>query len=78
MTTDTEIRAADARQLLNNQIFKEVFGNVEGLIIDQIKASPLNDSESRNQLGLALSALHGIETDIHSAIDTVMLENSTE
>lgn len=82
MATDTEIRAAEARQLQNNPIFQEVFNNVREELVAQLEATPIDvDSfgqmtgpERRNQLGLALQCLALIKHDIESNIDTVILD----
>ena len=78
MATDTEIRAAEARQLQNNPIFQEVFENVRNLIIEQLEQVPVVAMEDhtvlRNQLGITLQCLAAVKADIQANIDTVILD----
>ena len=67
-------KAEESRQLLENPIFVEAFQNVREGVISQIEATPIDDAEARNQLGLQLAALSGVKFEIQSYIDTQMLD----
>ena len=67
-------KAEESRQLLENPIFIEAFQNVREGVISQIEATPIDDAEARNQLGLQLAALSGVKFEIQSYIDTQMLD----
>ena len=76
MTTDNEIRAEQARQLMANPIFGEAFSNVREFIIAELESTAILDVEFRNQLGLTLQCLAEVKKDIQENIDTAMLDIS--
>ncbi len=64
MSTDAEIREANARQLLENPALVEAFYNVREGLVAQIEATPVEDIETRNQLGISLQCLACVKLDI--------------
>lgn len=78
MTTDTEIRAEQARQLLANPIFQEAFNNTREALIEQIEFTAITDKDYRNELGLSLQALAAVKTQINDQIQTAMLDSEKQ
>lgn len=74
MATESEIRAAEARQLLNNPVFQDAFNNVRETLVAQLEDCGIENVEYRNQIGISLQCLAAVKHDINEQIDTVILD----
>ena len=71
MNEEEEIRRADkARQILDSDVFKEAFGEVERVLLDGIRRAPFKDTELREKLCQQYVALHTIRDQIGSYIES--------
>ena len=78
MTTESEQRAEQARQLKANPLFTEIFDNVKEAIIGQIESAPFDAPELRNELALSLAMLSGVRSQVQDHIDTAQLNADQE
>jgi len=59
-----------ARQLLDNQLFKQVWARAEQSIIDQMSEVKMRDVEMHTRLILALQTLHSVRRHIEIVMET--------
>lgn len=78
MTTDAQMRAEQANQVLANPVFMEAFDEILDSTVQAIADAPIEDSETRNQLGLLLSAAQAFKQQMFEHIDTAKLEAAQE
>lgn len=71
MTPAPRIYAGDrAREVLENEVFQQVFTDYRTEITDQWTKSPARDLEGREKLWLMLSLLNKLEAMLQSTLDT--------
>lgn len=61
---------ARAREVLENEAFKQAFADLKSEIVDQWKSSPARDAEGREKLWLMLSLANKLELILTGAMDT--------
>ena len=66
---ERRIRAADARHLLDNPLFKEAFSGVEGYLLDKAKNTDTNDRERTANVVNCLQLLDAIKREIHRVVE---------
>lgn len=59
-----------AKQVLDNEAFKQAFTDIETEILESWKTSPARDLEGREKLWLSLQLLSKLKTTLVSAMDT--------
>lgn len=74
MATEAEMRAEQARQLLDNPVFKQAFYPLQVAVIDDIKATGPEEDHKRNQLALKLQVMAEFEENLLTAIDDLRIE----
>lgn len=74
MSSESQQRAADARQLKASPLFNECFDNVREALIAQIELTPIDKPSLRNELGLGLAMLSGVRSQIEEYIETAQLD----
>jgi len=72
------IKASDAKQLLENPIFDEMFDNVREGIVTQIEMCPLDNDLYKNQLMLSLQLLVSLREEILDMVNTGYLDESEQ
>ena len=78
MTPEEEIRRADkAKQILDSDVFKEAFSEVEMVLLDGIRRAPFKDTDLREKLCQQYTALHTIRDQIRSYIESGKLAEAT-
>lgn len=71
MSPEEQARRGDeARLLLENQLFVEVFEQYEQEITDKWQESPARDQEGREKLWLTLKCLHRMRSDLQNILET--------
>lgn len=70
---NTEIRAADAKQLLDNPRLQEAFVNVRERIVSRLEYCPVGDEAQRLELVTSLQMLRAIEQDIANDVDDELI-----
>ena len=70
----TEIKANDARQLLEHPLLQEVFSGVRENMVQSIEACPLTDDDMRNQLMLSLQVLQSVKEELMNYIQDSQIE----
>lgn len=71
---DSQIKAADAEQLLNNPRLKQAFSNIKERITEQLEGTTADQANYRQELIVSLQVLKAIQQDIENDIDTGKLE----
>ncbi len=70
-TIEQRVYAGDrAAEILNNEVFQQVFTDYRTEITDQWQKSPARDQEGREKLWLMLSMLNKLETMVKTTLDT--------
>lgn len=59
-----------AKEVLENEVFQAVFGDIEKEVIDQWTNSPARDSTGREHLWQYLMLLRKVKTHITTALET--------
>lgn len=59
-----------AKEILDNEVFQQVFTDLNMEITEQWKKSPARDEEGREKLWLMLSLLNKLETMVKTTLDT--------
>ena len=78
MTPEEEIRRAEkAKQIVESEVFKEAFNEVERVLLDGIRRAPFKDNELREKLCQQYTALHTIRDQIKSYIESGKLAEAT-
>ena len=78
MSPEEELRRADkAKQLLDSDVFKEAFSEVETVLLDGIRRAPFKDAELREKLCQQYTALHTIRDQMRSYIESGKLAEAT-
>lgn len=71
MTPEDEIRrAGKAREVVENEIFKEAFGEIEEAILMGIRRSAFKDSELREKLCQQYVVLHSIRDQLRTYMES--------
>lgn len=71
MTIEQRIYAGDrAREVLENEVFQQVFKDLHTEITEQWKKSPARDEEGRHELWLMQSLLSKLELMLQSTLDS--------
>lgn len=71
MTPEQEIRrGAEAEQVLNSNIYKEAFEQVEKGLVNTILTSALGDETTHNRIAISLQLLHQINHALTTAMQT--------
>ena len=78
MSTDAQIRADQAQQVLDNPAFQDAYQAVVDGLVETIAATAIADSESRNQLGLQLGAAAAFKEAMVEMINDGKLERDEE
>lgn len=74
LTPEDEIRrAGKAREVYENEIFKEAFAEVEEAILGGILRSPLKDAEMREKFCQQYISLHSIRDRLKTYMETGVL-----
>jgi hypothetical protein len=78
LTPEEEVRRADkAKQILDSDVFKDAFNEVERVLLDGIRRAPFKDSELREKLCQQYTALHTIKDQIRTYIESGKLAQAT-
>lgn len=78
MTPEEELqRAEDARQILDHELFKEAYREVEQALIDGIKMSAFTDEKMREKLSQQLVSLDAVVNKLKSHMETGRLAEET-
>ena len=59
-----------AREILENEVFTQVFDDIETEILTQWKSSPARDLEGREKLWQLLSLLNKLKSTLTTTLDT--------
>ena len=71
MTPEEELRrSGKAKDILENEMFKEACGEIEGAILNGIRRAAFKDSELREKLCQQYVTLHAIKDQLRSYIET--------
>ena len=71
MTPEDELRqAGKAREVLENEAFKEAFNEIEAAILRGLRQTAFKDSELREKLCARYDLLHSLRDQLQSFIDT--------
>jgi hypothetical protein len=71
MTTEQRVYDGDrAREVLENEVFQQVFADLATEITEQWKKSPARDEEGRHELWLMQSLLSKLQTMLQTTLDT--------
>ena len=73
-----EIKAADARQLLDNPRFNQAFDNVKDLLVEQLERLPMGQARSdyAQELVVSLQVLEALKQDIKNDISDYQMESA--
>ena len=71
----TEIKAADAQQLLDNPRLQAAFKNVRERIVTRLEGVAVGDEAQRTELVISLQVLKAVQQDIKNDIDNWLMEN---
>lgn len=74
MATEVEIRAEQARQLLENPVFKESFYPLQVMIIEEIETTDPADEKRLAMLALKLQVMEEFRAQLTAAIETQLIE----
>lgn len=74
MATDSEIRAEQARQVLDNPVFKQAFFPLQVQVIDEIETTDIGDTTTLVNLAIKLKAIREFENQLVDAIQTAQIE----
>ena len=74
MATEVEIRAEQARQLLENPVFKENFYPLQVAIIEEISATDPADTNRLAMLALKLQVMEEFRQQLLDPIETLTIE----
>ena len=74
MTSEVEQRAEQARQVLNNPVFKEAFYPLQVEIIEDISATDPQDEKRLAMLALKLQVMEEFRLELISNIESFQLE----
>lgn len=78
MTPEQEIQRADkARQILDSDVFKEAFGDVEEALLSGIRRAPIKDVDLRDKLCQQYVALHTIRDQLRTYIESGKLADAS-
>ena len=78
MATELEIRAEQARQLLDNPVFKEGFYPLQVSIIDEIASTDPADEKRLAMLALKLQVMEEFRLQLTEAIESQLLEGKPQ
>lgn len=71
MTPEEEIvRAGKAKEILENEMFKEAFDKIESALLDGIRRSAFVDERLREKLSQRYASLHDIRDQLKSVVET--------
>ena len=74
MATEVEQKAEEAKQVLNNPVFKEAFFGLQVGVIDEIGATDPGDRDRLANLALKLQVISEYEAELIQRIDDHMLD----
>lgn len=74
MTTETEIRAEQASQVLNNPVFKQAFYPLQVSVIDEISTADIADKDRLAYLAIKLKVIGEFEQQLIDAINDLRIE----
>ena len=78
MTPEEEVRRADkAKQILDSDVFKDAFSEVEDALLSGIRRAPIKDVELRDKLCQQYIALHAIRDQIRTYIESGKLAEAS-
>lgn len=78
MTPEEEVRRADkAKQILDSDVFKEAFGEVEGALLLGIRRTAFKDAELREKLCQQYQLLHNLRDQLRTYIESGKLAEAT-
>ena len=63
-------KGSRAREILENEVFKETFDQIEKEIIEQWTNSPARDEAGRQSLWLYLKVLQRVQTQLQTTMET--------
>lgn len=76
MTPEEEIRkAGKANEILENELFKEAFSEIEGAILGGIRRAAFKDSDLREKLCQQYVILHSIRDQLKTYMESGVLAN---
>jgi hypothetical protein len=64
-----------ARDVLENEVFQQVFADIEKEVIEQWKTSPARDEAGREKLWIYLSMLNKVKKHLESSLESGKLAN---
>ena len=70
MTHDEVIRGNDARQLLENPLYKESFKTVRENLVGMLSRSALGDAETHHRIAIAVQVLDQLEKSLLDVVKT--------
>lgn len=71
---NTEQKAAEAQQLLENPLLIDAFNGVRDNIVKQLESLPIGKHEARTELVISLQMLKAVRNKIENHIRTQRLE----
>jgi len=78
VTPEDEIRrAGKAKEILNNEIFKEAFAEIEAALLRGIRQAGITDEKLREKLCARYDLLHTLRDQIETYIETGVLAEET-
>jgi hypothetical protein len=78
MSPEEEIRRAGrAKEVLNNEIFKEAVETVENVYLSGIRNAGFTDTKTREKFALRYACLHDVLAALQSVIETGELAEQT-
>lgn len=78
MTPEEEVRrAGQANEILESEVFKEAFGEIEEAILSGIRRAPIKDVELRDKLCQQYVSLHTIRDQLRTYIDSGKLAKAS-
>jgi hypothetical protein len=84
MNTEDELRrAGKAGEILNNELWKDAFNEIEKALVEGIARTAFTDEKLREKLAQRLACLHDVRRQLESHIETgklakTMLERAME
>lgn len=78
MTPEDEVRrAGKANEILESEVFKEAFAEIEEAILSGIRRAPIKDVELRDKLCQQYVSLHTIRDQLRTYIESGKLANAS-